>query len=402
MRLAIHTQYYPPEMGAPQARLSELAARFVARGHEVFVLTAMPNYPLGRVYDGYGGWFCRERLAGTHLIRTYVYPTKSVSMVPRLWNYFSFVFSSLGLGALTLPKVDYLLTENPPLFLGISGYGLSRLKRARWIFNVSDLWPESAVHLGIVKDGLALRLSYALEAFCYRKAWLVTGQSRGILSNIEKRFPKVPCQLLTNGVDPEFFHPDLEPRREHFGLRGTCVAVYTGLHGIAQGLDQLLEAAHRLRDMEGLVIYLIGDGPEKEALQRRARELELSNLHFLDPLPRAEMPSLMASADIAIACLKQTLPGAVPSKIYEAMGAARPLLLVGDGEPAEILRETGAGLAVAPGDLDSLEAAFRTLAKDPAKRQELGAAGRRAAETRFNRWRIVDTLIDRLEEGLQC
>jgi len=402
MRLAIHTQYYPPEMGAPQARLSELAARFVARGHEVLVLTAMPNYPLGRVHEGYGGLLRREELANTRLIRTYIYPSKSVSMLPRLWNYFSFVFSSLGLGAFTLPKVDYLLTENPPLFLGIAGYGLSRLKRARWIFNVSDLWPESAVHLGVVKEGLALRLSYALEAFCYRKAWLVTGQSRGILGNIEERFPAVPCHLLTNGVDPEFFRPDLEARREHFGLRGRCVAVYTGLHGIAQGLDQLLAAAHRLRDVEGLAIYLVGDGPEKEALQQRARELDLPNLYFLDPLPRAEMPSLLASADLAIACLKQTLPGAVPSKIYEAMGAARPLVLVGDGEPAEILRETGAGLAVAPGDLDSLEAAFRTLAQDPAKRQELGAAGRRAAETRFNRWRICDTLIDRLEEGLRC
>lgn len=402
MRLAIHTQYYPPETGAPQARLSELAARFVARGHQVFVLTAMPNYPMGRVYEGYGGLLRREKLAGTRLIRTYIYPSKSVSMLPRLWNYFSFVCSSLGLGAFTLPEVDYLLTESPPLFLGIAGYGLSRLKRARWIFNVSDLWPESAVHLGVVKEGPALRLSYALEAFCYRKAWLVTGQSRGILSNIERRFPEVPCQLLTNGVDPDLFRPDLEPRREQFGLEGTCVAVYTGLHGIAQGLDQLLAAAHRLRDVEGLSIYLVGDGSEKEALKQRARELELPNLHFLDSLPRAEMPSLMASADIAIACLKQTLPGAVPSKIYEAMGASRPLVLVGDGEPAEILRETGAGLAVAPGDLDALEAAFRTLAKDPAKRQELGAAGRRAAETRFNRWRIVDTLIDRLEEGLGC
>ena len=402
MRLAIHTQYYPPEMGAPQARLSELAARFVARGHEVFVLTAMPNYPLGRLHEGYGGLLRREELAGTKVIRTYIYPSKSVSMLPRLWNYFSFVFSSLGFGAFSLPKIDYLLTENPPLFLGIAGYGLSRLKGARWIFNVSDLWPESAVHLGVVKEGPALRASYALEAFCYRKAFLVTGQSRGILSNIERRFPEVPCHLLTNGVDPDLFRPDLAPRREHFGLKGSCVAVYTGLHGIAQGLDQLLEAAHRLRDVDGFMLYLVGDGPEKEALKRQTKEMELPNLRFLDPLPRSEMPSLMASADIAIACLKQTLPGAVPSKIYEAMGAARPLMLVGDGEPAEILRETGAGLAVDPGDLDGLEAAFRTLAEDPAKRRELGAAGRRAAENRFNRWRGVDSLIDRLEEGLAC
>jgi glycosyltransferase involved in cell wall biosynthesis len=310
------------------------------------------------------------------------------------------VGSSLALGAFTQPRLDYLLTENPPLFLGIAGYGLSRLRRTRWIFNVSDLWPESAVHLGVVKPGLSLRLAYALEAFCYRKAWLVTGQSRGILDNIQERFPEVPCHLLTNGVDPELFRPDLPARREDFGLEGELVAVYTGLHGIAQGLDQILEAAHRLRDLEALRIYLVGDGPEKQALVRRAAELELPNLHFLDPLPRHQMPHLLAAADLAIACLKQTLPGAVPSKIYEAMGAGRPLVLVGDGEPAAILEETDAGLAVPPGDPAALAGVLRRLAEDPALRRRLSEGGRQAAETRFNRWRIVDQLIDRLEAAL--
>ena len=402
MHLAILSQYYPPEVGAPQARLSELAARFVERGHRVHVLTAMPNYPRGRIQPGYGGFLRREERGGARVVRSAIYPTKSVRRARRLASYFSFVASSLLAGTFTLPRVDYLLTESPPLFLGISGYLLSRFRGARWIFNVSDLWPRAAVEMGIVADGPALRAARALEAFCYRRAWLVSGQSRGILDDVERRFPDVRTHHLSNGVDPELFHPGVAPARRRLGLGGEddCVVVYAGLHGIAQGLEQILEAAARLADLGTLRIVLVGDGPEKEALVARAGELRLSNVTFLDPLPREAMPELLASADVAIACLKQPLLGAVPSKIYEAMGAGRPLVLVAGDEPAEIVRRAGAGLTVAPGDVAGLAGALRRLAENPQERREMGARGRRAAETRFDRRRIADRFIDLLEENL--
>ena len=208
MKFGILTQYYPPELGAPQARLSDLAQRLARRGHEVSVLTAMPSYPQGKIYPGYGGWRRRETLNGVSVVRTAIYPTQKPNLLPRLTNYFSFVFSACMAGGWWLPRLDYLLTESPPLFLGISGYLLSRWKRARWIFNVSDLWPESAVRLGFLQEGLSLRLSQALEAFCYRKAWLVTGQSRSILADIQERFPGVRTVHFSNGVDTVLFHPD--------------------------------------------------------------------------------------------------------------------------------------------------------------------------------------------------
>jgi len=142
------------------------------------------------------------------VIRTFIYPTQSAGMVKRLLCYFSFVFSSVVLGGLLLDEPDYILTESPPLFLGISGFLLSRWKRARWIFNVSDLWPESVVRLGALKPGLALRLSEWLEAFYYRHAWLVSGQSSEIVQNIKKRFPSVPTFYLPNGVNTQNFRPD--------------------------------------------------------------------------------------------------------------------------------------------------------------------------------------------------
>ena len=173
------------------------------------MLTAFPNYPKGRVEPGYHGLYQREERDGMSIIRTWIRPSQSVGLAARLKSYFSFVFSSLVVGWFTLGRLDVLLTESPPLFLGIAGYLLARRTRARWIFNVSDLWPESAVHLGAVSPGRALDAAYALERFCYEKAWLVTGQSAEILENIRRRFPTVSTYHLSNGVDTELFEPGL-------------------------------------------------------------------------------------------------------------------------------------------------------------------------------------------------
>lgn len=407
MRIVILTQYYPPELGAPQGRLSDLARRFLAEGHEPIVVTAMPNYPTGRIYKGYGGLFRRERLDGVEVLRCWLYPNQGVGILGRLASYFSFVLTSVVVGALMLPKADFLLTESPPLFLGLSGYLLSRWKRARWIFNVSDLWPESAVHLGVLREGgWALRAANRLEAFCYRRAWLVSGQSQEILDSIRSRFPRTSTYHLSNGVDPEAFHParrSQESRRRLVELAGVvepaCVVIYAGLHGVAQGLDQVLESAARLRNHPEIRVLLLGDGPVKRELQEKAAKLELDGVRFLDAQPRESVPDLLAAADIAIIPLKQRLPGAVPSKIYEAMGAAVPIVLVAGGEPAEIVQAARAGVTVAPDDPDSLSAALEALAGDSELRLALGKAGRLAAETRFNRRIIAEEFVRFLGES---
>jgi glycosyltransferase involved in cell wall biosynthesis len=359
----------------------------------------MPNYPHGRIYPGYGGLFRREECNGVRILRTYIYPTKSVGMVRRLANYFSFVLSSLVVGVIMLPRADYLLVESPPLFLGIAGYFLSRWKGARWIFNVSDLWPESAVHLGVVSEGWSLRAAHALEAFCYRKAWLVTGQSREILENIQRRFAQVPAYHLSGGVDTQFFRPDRRSlsARHKLADAQVCIAIYAGLHGIAQGLEQVLQAAALLRNMSELRIVLVGDGPDKERLVAQGQALGLTNVRFLDAYPRQAMPDVLSSADISLVTLKLRLPGAVPSKLYEAMGAGLPVILMADGEAAEIVRETQAGVIVSPGDVVGLAAALRDLVEHPEKRVQMGTYGRQAAVARFDRQWIADEFIRLLE-----
>jgi colanic acid biosynthesis glycosyl transferase WcaI len=402
MKIVVHTQYYPPEIGAAPNRLSALVRGLTEAGHEVTVLTAMPNYPLGRNYPGYGGLIRRENHMGSAVVRTFIYPTQSAGMVRRLLCYFSFVFSSLALGGWLLDEPDYILTESPPLFLGISGFLLSRWKRARWIFNVSDLWPESAVRLGVLKPGLALRLSEWLEAFYYRRAWLVSGQSSEIVEDIKKRFPRVPIFYLPNGVDTQRFRPDCNTQesRALLSSRPGCVVLYAGLHGLAQGLEQIIQAADQLKYDTSITFVFVGDGPVKHALVGEARARGLSNVKFLDSVPQDQMPSLIAAADIVLVPLKTHIPGAVPSKLYEAMASGRALVVIASGEAADIVSRHKVGVVVSPGDTQNLTSSLLDLARNPSCRERLGAEARRAAITQFDRSVSIGRFIRFLEEQL--
>jgi len=392
MKLVIHTQYYPPEMGAPQARLSELAKYFASRGHKVTVLTAMPNYPQGSIFPGYGGLFCREEQDGVSVIRTLIYPTKSTSMFRRLVSYLSFVVSSLLVGIAVLPKADYLITESPPLFLSISGWLLAKVKGARWILNVSDLWPDSAKYIGMLEErSFSYRMLQKMAHFFYRKAWLVTGQSKEIISEIGHQVPQARLHHLSNGVDPREFHPQKrgEAIRQQYLRNGEAGFIYAGLHGLFQGLEQILLAAEKLKG-ESVRFLLFGDGPEKEALVKKASDLGLSNVDFYFPLSHRDISSLIASMDVAVAPLKKSIRGAVPSKIYEAMASGVPILLVANGEASEIIHRTGAGVAVAPGDIEGLVLSIRYLLSHAESCKEMGRYGRLAAETLFDRARIAE------------
>jgi glycosyltransferase involved in cell wall biosynthesis len=405
MRFSILTQYYPPEIGAPQRRLSELATRMAKRGWDVDVLTALPSYPKGAIFPGYQRRLVmQETLGDVDVVRSFVYPSQSAAIVPRLANYFSFVASSALVGTAKLPRSEYLLVESPPLFLGMSGLLLAKAKRARLIFNVSDLWPESAVRLGVVRrESAMVRAAEKLEALCYRAAWLVTGQSKTILDDIERRHPRARTYHLSNGCDTETYGErfrtekarallldDAAPDRESF------VVVYAGLHGIAQGLEQILDAAARIHDPR-VRFVLVGDGPDRKKLIAQAEARGLRNVRFLEPVPAADVAPLLASADAIAVTLKMDIPGAVPSKIYESMASEKPVILAASGEAAEIVRSADAGVVVAPGDVEGFARAVVELAKNPARARALGENGRRAAVAKYDRRQIAEKFMSYLE-----
>lgn len=385
MRILIHTQYYPPEIGAPQNRLFELVRELTQLGHNVSVLTAMPNYPTGRIFSGYGGLFRREEIDGVPIYRTYIFPTQKSNLVPRLFNYFSFVLSSF-LAGLFLPRYDIIFTESPPLFLGISGYLLSRIKHAKWIFNIADLWPSSAVELGVIHQGsIPHRISQSLEAYFYRHAWLVTGQSKTILKDITSRYKETKTYYLSNGVQLDRY-----PIRANISRadKDLCV-MYAGLHGLAQGLDQIVSAAKLLEDRPFRFVF-VGDGPCKKALIEQSTALNLRNVEFWDPVLRDEVPLTLAKADVLIVPLKIQLTGAVPSKLYEAMAAGKPVILIAESEAAEIVSESGCGIVVKLDDTQALVEAIQTLYMESDGRIAMGQSGRKFVEKWFNRKLIAE------------
>jgi glycosyltransferase involved in cell wall biosynthesis len=323
-------------------------------------------------------------------------------MVPRLTSYFSFAASSAVVGSLRIERPDFLMVESPPLFLGPTAAYLAFGKRCKLIFNVSDLWPESAVELGVIeRNSLPHRAAAALERWCYGRAWLVTGQSRTILEQIERTSPGTSTFHLSNGCDTLRFGASFATaaaRRELAPEADRFVVLYAGLHGLAQGLGQILDAAELLRDLPQVSFVLIGDGPEKSALIADARRRNLGNVHFKDPVPPGEVPELLASADVLVVTLKQDILGAVPSKIYESMASEKPLVLVAGGEAAAIVQAAG-GIVVAPGDCQGLAHAIRELHGSPERRKLMGAELRRAAVDRYDRTSICDRFISELERS---
>lgn len=408
MKLLILTQYYPPEIGAPQNRLHELAVRLRTYGMEVEVLTAMPNYPKMEVFPAYrDGQIREERIDGVRVYRSGIYVSKSTGIPARLLNYFSFVFTSWKRGR-TLGGYDFLLVESPPLFLGISAMLLSRRLKTKLIFNVSDLWPESALKLGIVTNPVLLWFAWKLEARCYRKASLITGQTMGIVENIRERFRDKKLFWLPNGVDLGYYDPNkyqAQGFRERNGFTPTdCIFFYGGILGHAQGLETVMRAAKLVSDEPGIAIVLQGSGPEKEKLLQLKESMKLSNVHFLDPVPKSEMPFVLKEVDVALVPLRklELFQGAIPSKLFEALAMKKPLLLGVEGEAKRhFIEKAAAGLSFEPENEKDLADKLRLFSQNRTWIAEMGEKGREYVKLYFNRDTIANDFMQELRKLAQ-
>ena len=379
MNILILTQYFPPEVGAPQNRLYELAIRLLKYGNSVTILTVMPNYPERRIFVGYQGkLYLKENMDGLKVFRTYIYVSKSSSVFFRLLNYFSFVFSSLLWGIFSNHSVDLLVCESPPLFLGISAYFIARMKQAKLIFNVSDLWPESAEKLGIISNKFLLRISKALEEWIYKKSTAISGQTMGIVKNIQKRFPNKMVYWLKNGVDLLYF--DFKKcnkswRKTQGFTDNDFLLSYAGIIGHAQGLEVILKTASLLKNYPKIKILLIGDGPEKQKLMAKKESLKLKNVFFYDVQPKRKMLNILCSIDAAIIPLRKLdlFLGAIPSKIFENLALKKPILLGIDGEAKELFINQGkCGLHFEPENADELVEKILYLHSNPRLISKLG------------------------------
>jgi glycosyltransferase involved in cell wall biosynthesis len=406
MKITLLTQYFPPEVGAPQNRLFELATRLQKKGANIQILTAMPNYPKMQIFKGYRGRCYRyENMENMQVHRAAIFVTKGKSLIARLLNYFSFVFSSIIVGFIKLKKSDIILCESPPLFLGISAWVLCKLKGAKLVFNVSDLWPESAEKLGLVSNKFSLKLAAKLEEFLYENSTIICGQTQGIVQNIKTRFPEKKVIWIPNGVDPTLF----ENKKEIIGTwrqlmnfkESDFVLLYAGIMGYAQGLDVITDVAEQLLPEKDIKFVFLGNGPEKKRLQKLVSEKGLNNIVFQDFVLKSEMPVILQDINASIVPLKKLdlFLGAIPSKIFECLASEKPILLGVDGEAKELFINRGnSGLFFEPEDVDDLKASILKLKEDKELCLTLGGNGKQYVVENFNRDTIADKLWSAINE----
>ena len=392
MKILILTQYFPPEVGAPQNRLFELAVRLQQKGAEITVLTAMPNYPQMEIHQDYKGkFYSYEEMNGLKVHRSWIYVSKSKGIFKRLLNYFSFVKTSAWIGMFKLGKFDYILCESPPLFLGMTAYFLKKIKGAKLIFNVSDLWPESAEKLGLVTNKFFLKSATKLEEFLYRKSDLISGQTQGICKNISSRFPNKKVYWLPNGVDLSYYNNDTVVsnwRTENNFQQDDFILLYAGIIGHAQGLEVIIKAAEKLKDHSKIKFILLGSGPEKEKLQHLKLELKTENVFFFDAVTKKEMPAIVSAIDVAVIPLKRLdlFKGAIPSKIFENLAMKKPVLLGVEGEAKDLFIDEGkCGLAFIPEDELDLATKTLQLFDNRSELNQLGENGYKYVEKKFTR-----------------
>ena len=383
MRILYVSQYFPPEMGAPAARVSQLARCWRQMGHDARVLTGFPNHPGGRVYPGFRRrfWkgFDREQYCGVTVYRTWLYPSANRGVIRRSANYASFCLSAAVRGIFLDFQPEVIIGTSPQLLCAQAASWIARRRGARFVLEVRDLWPESLAAVGAcAPESRLYRVLDRLAQNLYRQAWktvVVTEEFRRRL--LDRGLAPERLAVVKNGVDAEMFHPDVPPAR-HPELAGKFVVSYVGTFGMAHSVSTILRAAEMLRARRDIHFLIIGNGAERENLLRQRRESGLDNVTFLGQQPWSAIPSYLTLSSACIVHLARSplFETVLPSKMFEIMAAARPVVLGVRGEAESLLNTARAGVAVQPESPAEISRAIERLAADPELCRRLGQNGR--------------------------
>ena len=387
MKVLIFAQYFFTPEQAGSARLMELGGRLAAEGHEVTLVTSMVDNAVRVVPERFRRrLWVREELEGLQLLRVWSYPNYQGSMKRRLVHYATFNMTSL-LALLERGQFDLVLATSPPLPVGLSGWMASRARRARFVFEVRDLWPHAAVQVGALREGLVLRALEGMERFLYRSADRLIALTPGIRRYlVDAGVPEDRIELVTNGFDPAQFEdmPAPAEARRKLGLEGEFLVMLAGTLGPSMKLEIMLQAADRLRDRPEIRFAFVGDGDARPSLERRAAELRLDNVSFRDPVPRRELGTLYAAADLLFCHVARFYADvALPNRFLDYLGAGKPILTSGTGDMADAMKHCGAGKVMQPGDVDGMVQAIREIYEN---REEFSAAARRGVPEAIRRF----------------
>ena len=394
MRILFLSHYFPPEVNAPASRTHDHCKQWVADGHQVTVVTCAPNHPRGVVYPGYSNrLFQRETKDGVEVVRVWTYVTANEGFVKRTLNYVSFMLSSI-LVALFVGKADVVLTTSPQFFNGLAGFFVSKLKRAPWVLEIRDLWPESILAVGAINNRAIIRALEYLELFAYRHARAIVPVTDAFKRYmVAKGVPADKITVIKNGVNLAFYQvaEGANPLRKEWALEGKFIAAYFGTHGMAHHLETIFEAATLLKANAEIMFLLVGDGAERGRLLQLLDGLLLKNVRMLDQQPKEKMPFLWGLCDVSLVLLRKSelFKTVIPSKIFESMGMRRPIILGVEGESADIIRVAEAGFCIEPENANQLAERVLELYKNRDLVRQLGDNGRRHVAEHFDRVRLA-------------
>jgi glycosyltransferase involved in cell wall biosynthesis len=403
------SQYFPPEMGAPSARASELAHHWARAGHHVSILTGFPNHPTGIVPPEWRSRLhhlaYREKLGDIDVFRTWLWPLPNRKAHERVRNYASFCVSA-ALRGLTIPRPDVIIATSPQLLVGLSGLWLGSTRGLPFVFEVRDLWPESLTAVGLGNEDSFLHHALRkIARLLYDHSDRVVVVTPAFKDRLIEHWgvPLEKISVVENGVETETFTPGAlcdENIRKQLGVEGKFVASYIGTMGNAHGLETLLNAAQSLQHKPNFLFLLIGEGAEKERIKAAAHARQLPNIRVLDQQPREKIPAFILASDVCLVLLKKTdiFKTVIPTKMLEFMSCARPVILGVDGQARQILEDAGAGLAIEPENSEALVLALNCLAENPDAARKLGQKGRQYILDKFSRARTAEKYIEVLEE----
>lgn len=395
MRILIVSYFCPPEWAAPASRVFENASRLGRMGHEVTILTGLPNHPQGKLYPGYRyRLWQRERMGEVNVVRVGSLLAPNTTAFQRLKAYLTLMLAQM-IGCLFTGPADVVIGTSPPLFTALAAYAAAVIKRCPFVFEVRDLWPENMAAVGAMRNKAALWILRRLERFLYHRAEKVIPVTQGFRDYIEDLgIPPEKTAVITNGVDLDEYRPVDHPWElaRELGLEEKFIVAYIGTVGINHGVGIVLDAAKLMRDRPEVMFLVVGDGAERAGLEVEAAKRKLDNVRFTGARPREAMPGFHALADVLLVPLKKTdyFRRVIPSKIFVAMAMARPVIIGVEGESREIIEGAGAGVGVEPECARSVAETVKEMLeqKKEGRLEEMGRKGREAVERNFD-WEVL-------------
>jgi hypothetical protein len=407
MRILFLSHYFPPEVNAPATRTYEHCVRWARAGHDVTVVTCVPNCPDGVVFDGY-----RNRLRsqvdgvdGVRVVRVWTYLAPNAGTLRRIVNFVSYLVTAV-FACLWQKRPDVVVATSPQFFCGWAGVLVSWVRRVPFVLEIRDIWPESIEAVGALRSRPLLRLLEWLERRMYLAADHIVAVGNGYRAKILEKVD-IPDRIsvVTNGVDLERFVPEPPDARflHMWDLEGKFVCSYIGTIGMAHGLEVVVEAARMLRDKGrfDIAFCLVGDGASQTRLQEEvARDGLADSVIFTGMLPKEDMPRVLASSDACLIHLRkcELFGTVIPSKLFETMAMCRPIIMGVKGEARDIVNWAGAGVEMEPDSPESLVECVERLADQPQLAAELGRSARAFVAEHFARDVLAEKLLDRLHE----